>query len=264
MDEAPTFLNIPAEIRMLIYDLLLDNSGQKTIAIRNQRREKPKEVPGRPKALRRSSYNVLERTFYCRAYEATYGLASSADLHPAILAVNRRVRQEASHHLYGRHAFHFGEDLEAVGPFIEDKTWSTRALVRDITLHKSGLASTAKTDSCDWGSICRSLGALPKLRKLRLVIEGGLPRREWEGPQELSVSDLRLLYATRHEVLEWVRDLAQVGTLEELEIVASRTAVPTPTNNTTFIFAAFSASIETSLIEFLNELDIPAVAGMRE
>ncbi|CAH0023051.1 unnamed protein product [Clonostachys rhizophaga] len=248
MDGAPNFLNIPAEIRMLIYDLLLDNSGQKTIAIRNQRREKPKEEPGRPKALRRSSYNVLERTFYCRAYEATYGLASSADLHPAILAVNRRVRQEASHHLYGRHAFHFGEDLEAVGPFIEDKTWSTRALVRDITLHKSGLASTAKTDSCDWGSICRSLGALPKLRTLRL----------------LSVSDLRLLYATRHEVLEWVRDLAQVGTLEELEIVASRTAVPTPTNNTTFIFAAFSASIETSLIEFLNELDIPAVAGMRE
>ncbi|CAG9946635.1 unnamed protein product [Clonostachys rosea f. rosea IK726] len=178
MDEAPTFLNIPAEIRMLIYDLLLDNSGQKTIAIRNQRREKPKEVPGRPKALRRSSYNVLERTFYCRAYEATYGLASSADLHPAILAVNRRVRQEASHHLYGRHAFHFGEDLEAVGPFIEDKTWSTRALVRDITLHKSGLASTAKTDSCDWGSICRSLGALPKLRKLRLRVRSSAAVRD--------------------------------------------------------------------------------------
>ncbi|VUC22449.1 unnamed protein product [Clonostachys rosea] len=233
MDGAPTFLNIPAEIRMLIYGYLLDNSGQKTIAIRNQRREKPKEEPGRPKALRRSSYNVLERTFFCQAYEATYGLANSADLHPAILAVNRRVREEASHHLYGRHAFHFGEDLEAVGPFIEDKTWSTRALVKEITLFKSGLASTAKTDSCDWGSICRSLGTLPKLRKLRLV-------------------------------LEWVRDLAQVGTLEELEIVASRTWVPAPTNNTTFIFAAFSASIETSLIEFLNELDIPATAGKTE
>lgn len=199
-----------------------------------------------------------------RSYETTYGVPSTSaiNMHPAILAVNRKIREEASYFLYGRHSFHFGCDLEAIVPFFEDKMACTLSLVREITLHKRTPGSTIETDPCDWGAICRLLQALPNLGKLRIIMEAGQPRQEWDGPKELSVSDLRFLYATRHDCLDWARELAELDMLKQVEIIASMRPIPEPQTNSTLIYAAFSASIETSLVEFLKtELNIPAVAG---
>ncbi|KAF7552426.1 hypothetical protein G7046_g7420 [Stylonectria norvegica] len=262
MAEDPIFLRIPAEIRMLIYQYLLHNNGSKTIAIRNKSRW---EVQGKEKR-RRSVYPIMERTFARLSYETTYCADSveeddnDRNLHTAIMCTNRRIREEASCYLYGRHSFHFGENLEAVVPFLNDKTPTTRDLVREITLYKS--SPTASPGSYEWAGICRFLRNLRWLDKLTLVIEGARPRRAWDGPQELSVSDFRLLYSTRHESLEWARELASVKTIGEIEIVSDIHHLPDPETNMMLVLAAFSASIETTLVDFLrDDLGIPARVG---
>lgn len=256
----PPFLRVPAEVRMLIYEYLLDTNGHREYAVRNMPRHQATKSDLKTKL--RSSYHVLEQTFICASYETTYTLATPCEMHPAILAVNRRVREEASHYLYGMHSFHFGHDLGAVMPFFEDKTASTRDLIREITLHKQGPTSMMGTDSCNWAAICRYIKGLGSLKKLRLVVEGGRPRNNWRGPRELSVSDLRLLYSTQHESLEWVRELAQVNKVGEVEIVARMQVMLEPRTSAMLVFAALSGSIETSLVEFLRtELGIPARVG---
>ena len=259
MADEPLFLRVPPELRMLIYEYLLDTDGHSELTIRNLPRQRV--AKNNLKTKHRSSYYVLERTFTCSSYETTYSLETPCEMYPAIMAVNRRVREEASHYLYGRHSFHFGHDLGAAVPFLEDMTASTRDLIREITLHKRGPNSmTTGTDSCDWAAICRCLKGLPNLRKLRLIVEGGRPRRDWQGPRELSVSDLRLLYSTRHESLEWARELSQVDKVARVEIAAQMQPMAEPNTSAMLVYAALSASIETSLVEFLRtELGIPAI-----
>lgn len=253
---------IPPEVRMMIYHHLLDDGGQKTFAIRNRPRRCAETRAAQIKMLRRSNYHVLERSIMRRSYETTYGLAGASNMHPAILAVNRKIREEASYYLYGRHSFHFGRDLEAIVPFFSDKTAATLQLVREVTLHKSAPSNGMHGETCDWTAICRLLGELPNLSKLRLIMEGGQPRHEWGGPKELSVSDLRFLYTTRHDIIEWARDLAELDKLEQVEIRSCMRPIAEPQTNSTLVYAAFSASIETTLVDFLNmELNIPAVAA---
>lgn len=245
---------------MMIYGYLLDNGGSPRIAIRNK---PPSSTTfGLTQGTRRSAYRIVERSLQKRLYETTYYAESDGEMHPAILAVNQLIREEASHFLYGMHSFHFAGDLEAVIPFLSDRTLITRDLVQEITLHKKGPLATMETDAGAWAAICRFLGALPKFNKLRIVLEGGRPDQPWDGPQELSCSDLRFLYATRHESMAWARALAEVKTATEVEVVADLRRLAQPETTATIVYAAFSASIETTLVEFLRtELGVPAKAG---
>lgn len=260
MAEDPIFLRIPVEIRMLIYEYLLNDGGNRSIAIRNKSRKEFQDYQKK----QRSVYRIVERSFARMAYETTYCVDnedSNWGMHTAIMCANRKIREEASYFLYGRHSFHFGEDLEAVVPFLDDKTLTTQDMLRDIVLYKRS-PTIGEADSYDWAAICRYLRSGRKLNKLTLVIEGGRPRQEWDGPQELSVSDFRLLYATRHESLEWARELASVKTIGEVEIVADIHYLPDTQTNLMLVLAAFSASIETSLVDFLrDDLNIPAKVG---
>ncbi|KAF5024702.1 hypothetical protein F66182_3216 [Fusarium sp. NRRL 66182] len=96
----------------------------------------------------------IQRTMTKMSRETTY----CADPHPeramnmAIMHINKKIREEASHFLYTRHAFHFGEDLEAVVPFLADKTPRTRDLVREISLYKRSPTNATEPDSYDWSS----------------------------------------------------------------------------------------------------------------
>lgn len=254
-------LAMPPEIRMMIYQHLLDEGSDRSIVIRNM----PQGwVEAQKKSVRQSNYHVLERSFMRRSYKTTYGLAGGSHrLHPAIVGVNRRIRNEASAYLYGRHTFHFGDDLEAVVPFFADKTTSTLHLVRSVTLNKSVPSSPMDADSSNWTAICGLLRALPNLNRLRLLMNGGRPCYAWRGPQEMSVSNLQFLYDTRHEIIEWVRELAGLHALEQVEIRACLQPITTePQTHSALVYAAFSASLETTLVEFLStHLHIPAVAG---
>ena len=260
MAEDSKLLRLPTEVRMMIYEYLLDGKGSSSIEIRNKASSLLQRGNG-PK-LRRSTYHVLERSMLRRSYETTYCVAGGRKMHPAILAVNHKIREEASHYLYGTHSFDFGRDIESVVPFFHDRTPRTRELVKEICLRKRGSVGTMEADSYEWAAVCRFLKTLPKLTRLRLVVEGGLPRQDWGGPKELSTSDLRLLCSTRHGSLDWARQLAEVKTIEKVEIVADIHYLSEPRTASMFIFAALSGSIETSLVEFLKtDLDIPAVAG---
>lgn len=197
------------------------------------------------------------------SYATTYCLVpSSSELHPAILSVNWQLREEASHYLYGSHEFQFTHGLEPVIPFLDDMTATTRELIQSITLRKRGMLCVMESsDSPRWDLICQRLQKLPNLKKLRLILEVGLPRNDWEGPQTLAVSDLRLLYSTHHESLQWLRDLAGLKGLEQLEVIADRQPMAQPQTNSMLIFAALSNSIETSLVDFLRtDLGLPATS----
>ena len=256
---APIFLMIPPEIRMMIYEHLLATNEHNAIAIRNFPEDRKGDYV---KEKCRTKYNIVDRTFARRSYQTTYYQASKAELEPAILAVNRQIREEASCYLYSKNMFTFGHDLEALVPFMKDRTASTRELVRQISLQKKACGgSDMEPDSHAWTGVCRYMKSMDNLKKLRVVVQAGLPITEWEGPRQLSVSDLRLLYATKHQCLEWVRDLAQVGDVESVEIVADMSPIAKPDNSAALISAAFSNSIETSLIEFMRtDLGVPAVS----
>ena len=257
MSPTPALMRLPPELRAHIYEYLLDVGKDKQIYIRNKHL-KDGHQRATP-APSRSYYYTVDRSIGKRTWKTTYCIQGDKTLHMAILGVNRKMREEASHMLYARHSFDFADHIEAVAPFFEDRAVSSRDLVQEITLHKQGPMMPIESDAQAWAATCRILQTAGQLKRLTLVIGGGRPNGPWDGPQSLSVSDLKLLYETRHECLEWARELARVKSVEVVEISADLSYLAPPSSNAMLIFAAFSASIETTLIDFLREeLGIPA------
>ncbi|PSR80674.1 hypothetical protein BD289DRAFT_373627 [Coniella lustricola] len=245
-DHRPHLLLVPAEIRQHIYTYLFDDGGSRWIKIQNK-----------PAARRSTKYHVAERTsmFHQRFYETTYQLGDAAiELHPAIMSVCRQLYLEASYALYGRHDFEFGQDVQAVVPFLADRVPLTLPLVMGIGVYKrgprSGLGCTSEKN--EWSFMCRYLLSSSTLKRLRVVVETGRPSQPWDGVQELSAADIRLLSLIGHESLEWVRELAQVKMLEEVEVVPDEKYLPVPESSAMAVYAALSASVNDGLVQFLK------------
>ncbi|TDZ29909.1 Uncharacterized protein C8035_v003788 [Colletotrichum spinosum] len=259
-DQSP-LMRIPAEIRIMIYEHLLDDGGEKKLLIRNKGMHQLQA--GALKTCRRSGYRVIERSFHRQCYETTYHLATKTSMHPAIMAVNRQIHRETSHMLYGLHDFDFGSDIEAVVPFLKDLAPESLSMLREMTVRKSGPMYHCESDRLDWQHMCRYLRGLDKMiPKIRIVVEGGEPTRAWEGPQTLGVSDLRLLALIKHDSMEWISELQQVQGIQELEIVPHMRYLPKPSTTATLLFAAFSRSIDTALVDYLRtDCQLPAKAS---
>lgn len=260
-----------------------------------------------PNGRRRTSstYHVMERTsmFHRRCYQTTYQLASPdpADaptnkMHVAILAACRQTHREAAELLYGRHGFDFGDHVEAVVPFLQDRTPYAAALLRTLSVYKRGPAPClgAASEKHEWSYLCRFLAssnnirpsidndadggggnnnnnstqqgskrgntnAVTTIRRLRLVVETGRPSQPWTGVQALTEADIRLLTLIGgHDVLEWAAELAQVQGLETLEVVPDEKYLPAPKTPAMTLYAALSASIGGGLAPFLRtEMNIP-------
>ncbi|KAI5921598.1 hypothetical protein F4810DRAFT_677788 [Camillea tinctor] len=253
MEEQSLLMRAPAEIRMMIYEYLFDDNGHQRLLIRSAA---PDKQPAPCTSPRRTRYYAQDRTLHRRVFETTYVLATPGVRFSAgLMSTCRAVYHETAHLVYGRHAFDFGRDIEAVEPFLSDLTPASRALVREVSLYKHhGLAqcrSGAASD--DWRSLCRFLrDRVAGLRKLRLVVQGGKPPGPWDGPREFSAADFKLLADIRHESLDWVADLATVRCIRDLEIVPDVQYCPPPVSASMIVFAAFSASIERGLAEFLR------------
>lgn len=171
----PPLLRIPFDIRMSIYEYLLDDCGNQKLEIRH-RALGQKCQSFRPPAKRRSFYRIIEPSVRRQCATVTYALACDAEMHPAIMAANRRLHSEASWFLYGRHTFSFGADIEAIQPFLGDLTPSTRSLVRSLSLRK-GSPFGRGIDPIDWSYMCRNLQDwAPKLERLRIIVEGDMPQ----------------------------------------------------------------------------------------
>ncbi|KAH8650120.1 hypothetical protein BX600DRAFT_474104 [Xylariales sp. PMI_506] len=249
MDSSP-LLRAPLDVRLMIYDYLFGGGGKdRMLAIRNA---EPRKAWTADQSSR-TTYYVLDRSMHRRCYKTTYHLnTKDAYFCPALMRVNRKLYEELSHLVYGRHTFDFGGDIEAVEPFFSDLTPRNRQLIREISLYKRGPMPLYENDRIEWRSLCRFLHQSGAIRKLRLVVQGGKPSGTWEGPKEFSANELKLLADIKHEALEWVTELAQVQGIEELEILPDVHYCPQPTSTTMLIFAAFSASIERGLTEFLR------------
>lgn len=264
-EKQPWLLLIPPEIRLDIYSYLFVDGGERCLAIRNKPAP-PVEgrhlAPGYSKAqvhARRQStrYNVMEQTsmFHRRCYETTYYLAnSSVEIHTTILAVCRLLYIEAADVLYGKHTFDFGHHIEAVVPFLADRTRHTRQIVKSISVYKRGpmpcLGSTS--DKYEWAYMCRYLANADVVKRMTVVVECGQPTKPWDGVQQLTESDVRLLSLVGHETLEWVKELAQVKNLEELNILCDEKFLPVPKSPAMAVYAALSASVDEGLKGFLR------------
>ncbi|KAK6821900.1 hypothetical protein PG987_014725 [Apiospora arundinis] len=95
------------------------------------------------------------------------------------------------------------------------------------------------------------------IRKLRLVVQCGTPPASYSAAsradvlRNMTAAQFQLLADIKHESLDWVAELAQVGGIEELEVVPHIVPCPTPKNTGMILFAALSSSVP-GLEEFLR------------
>ncbi|KAJ2901982.1 hypothetical protein MKZ38_001123 [Zalerion maritima] len=250
-----SLLGLPPEIRLQIYDYLLpDNKEDRCLSIRHYI-TKPTTVESK----RRSKYHVI--TAIQRRYmRTTYHLVASSDspMFPQIISVCKKVYDEASHFLYSRHSFDFGLDIEAVGPFLSDLSPSTRQLIPEIRVRKRAPNPFLQSDNAAWDKMCGALAEMGGLQTLAIVVEGRRPRGEYDGPQELTVSDFRLLSGLKHECLEWIPLLGSVRSIRNVDIIPDvRESFP-PTCMESRLFAAFSGSFHKGFIRYLkDDLGLP-------
>ncbi|KAI1386895.1 uncharacterized protein F4822DRAFT_328935 [Hypoxylon trugodes] len=248
-------MRVPAEVRMIIYSYLFDDGGNKRLRIQNAGAGKLPKTDDRI----RTRYYMLERSIHRRCFETTYRLESDGvSFCASIMRVNKKIYEETAYLVYGGHTFDFGCHIEAVEPFLSDLTPPSRQLIREIALYKRGSVPPYDNDRCEWRNVCRFLEDHGSIKKLRLVVQGGRPSATWDGPEEFTASDLKLLYDIKHESLDWVGELARVKGIEELEILPDVQYCPPPSSTNMIIFAALSASIERGLTEFLRmQLRLP-------
>lgn len=97
-------LRIPGEIRLMIYDLLFNDYGQKVFEIRN---EDP-DIYSRRGLHARTMYRVQGRDLVRQNKPTTYRLINDVDIHTSIMSVNRTIYEEAVYALYAFRSFSFG------------------------------------------------------------------------------------------------------------------------------------------------------------
>jgi len=147
--QSPPLMRLPSEVRVMIYNLLVEDNGHKTFPIRSG----PAAIHKPHIQRRRTTYRVLRRGLLLES-QSTYYLRSKVMLHASILYVNRKIYEEASQILYGTHCFDFGDHIEAIVPFLSDLRAPTRSLVREITLTKRGSVYLRDFDHCEWRNAC--------------------------------------------------------------------------------------------------------------
>ena len=241
----------------MIYDLLFDDKGQKTLEIRNRT---PEEYKRRAKP-HRTTYRVLGRDLSRQSHPTTYYLVSDADIHVSIMRVNREVHGETTHLFYGSHSFSFDRDVEAIVPFFSDLTLETRPLIHELSLTKQGFVYSRDYDRCEWNNMCEFLREKMDLRSLRLTVEGGRPSLGWDGLKEFAVADFQTLQSVKYEALDWVWELLSIKGIHNLEIGAEIHHCPPQHSNAMAFFAAFSSSIEKSFAEYLRGQLLPQSAS---
>lgn len=233
----------------MIYGLLFDDKGNKTLEFRNEQSEKYQRRQSPPF---RTSYNVIGRDLVRQSKSTTYRVVSDIAMHTSVMGVNRKIYEETSYMLYSTHSFSFDRDIEAIAPFFGDLRVETRPFVHEISLLKQGFVYSRDYDRCEWKEVCNFLKDNMQLSSLKLVVEGGRPSRGWDGFPLFSAGDFRTMSKLRHEPLEWVWELLAIEGIRNLEIGSEIHHCPPTHSNGMQFFAAFSASIEDGFTDFLR------------
>lgn len=243
-------LLLPAEIRLRIYHYLLADHDRHTLAIGTE--DASLCALRSPETCTRTRYRYMADRLRARVTESTYHLLGNADIHPAILRVNRLIHTEAVPILYSQHIFDFGIDIESVVPFLSDLTPPARSSIKYIRLLKRSLPYTKDFDRCEWRTACAFIASRMQLRQLDLGIQGGRPKAPQEAGEPYSKADFAT--ATKFEAMEWAKQVASIKGLEVLNVKAYWGHCPPPTNSMAMaFFVRFSASIEAGFAEWLRE-----------
>ena len=127
------FLEVPAEIRLIIYKLLLLEHEDMTLRIRT---EDPSVYERRKQQTRRrSKFRYIADRMRSRSAESTYCLDRSPGyICSTILGVNRQIHTEASHVLYSEHTFDFGT-IYRKHPTLSTRPHACRSLVLQAYEH---------------------------------------------------------------------------------------------------------------------------------
>ncbi|KAI9832881.1 MAG: hypothetical protein M1819_003911 [Sarea resinae] len=245
--EKSRLMNLPAEIRLKIYrHLMVDDD---VLRIRS---EDPSVFALRkPLQRHRTTYWIMSGRFRGRCLETTYCLSNNPDLHPAILAVSRKSHQEALPVLYSENTFDFYVDVEAVSPFLKDRTSDAVAAMKRIRIVKRPLPFDREYDRLEWAALCSVLSEATNLSHLELGIFAGRPSTGWDGVQTYSKLDFQSLVKHSCADLEWARDLVAVKGLQNLDVKAIVHRCPPPVSSAMAFFIAFSASIESGFAAYL-------------
>ncbi|MCJ1244756.1 hypothetical protein MMC30_001956 [Trapelia coarctata] len=245
-----TLLTLPAEIRLHIYELLLVNRDNKVMSVRT---EEPAIFEER-KSLkrRRTTYRIMSGRFRACSIETTYHLIAESGIYPSILGVNRQIYREASHVLYSSHVFDFGKNVESVIPFFRDLTPTARSSVKRVNIVQRALPYIKEFDRCEWRAVCKYISENLELTQLGLGILGGVPGAQW-APQDL-YEKTAFEHITKFEGMEWVKQVATIKGLRNLEVKAHMEHCPPPQSNSMAFFVNFSASIEKGFADYLREL----------
>lgn len=243
------FMRIPSEIRLLIYEHLFQDGGQRVFEIRNC---DPEIYKRRKDSHKRKEYRILGRDLYRQSRATTYQLITKVDIHTSIMAVNKQIYAETAHVLYANRSFGFGRDIEAIVPFLSNLSASIRLMVRGLSIVKQGSVYTRDFDRCEWANACEFLRENMRLQSLHLVVEGGRPALGWEGLPEFNQSDFKTLQSVAYDPLDWVWELLTIKGIQNLEVGSEIHHCPPSHSNAMAFFATFSAAIDKGFTDFLR------------
>ena len=260
MATAP-FLRVPAEIRLIVYKLLLSDHKDMTLRIRTE--EQSTYEQRKRLVRRRSKFRYIVDRMRSRSAESTYCLDKSpGDIHPSILGVNQQIHLEASHVLYSEHTFDFGTDIESILPFLHDLSPTALSSIKRMTIVKRSLPYTKEFDRCEWRSACAFISQNLRLVQLDLYVEGGTPSLankpalDWKQNKTYSKADFALMARLDNmdEDMEWMKHVSAIKDLQILNVKALLQNCPIPGSKAMAFFVNFSASIEMGFAEYLRSL----------
>ncbi|RKU47198.1 hypothetical protein DL546_007994 [Coniochaeta pulveracea] len=209
------------------------------------------------------------------------GINDADRLHPAIIATNKRISDEAAQVLYQNHIFDFGDNYAAGQVFIQDHS-RVAPFLREVGYQKHILPSKVNDNNfCNpslakearfWSDFCCTLRlSTLRLKKLHLHLVADTVPNTFTGPRTLSTQELQFLLSLKTRETKWIVDVAMLrGRVEELEIVESQHPIISignpfmllhrgpqrswnPDKTYDLMAAAMAGSISTSVAECLKE-----------
>ncbi|KAF2687230.1 hypothetical protein K458DRAFT_296703 [Lentithecium fluviatile CBS 122367] len=288
----PLLLQLPLEIRLIIYEYLLfpslvpssshstsvtnllpdyhtyhsgDSDSPFTLAVRTIN---PYLGAHTSRSWRkRSTYHVRTGPFLTTTTPTTYRVLltpHTAHLRhtiPSLLPLSRQIHFEASKVLYSAYTFSFHTSIEAAVPFLSDLTSLSRSYIRSIGITKKGFPYTKEFDRAEWSALCTYISSELCLRKLDLSVVAGRPGDEgWEGIKPITVQDFELMQRMKREWgteiggvdLDWVQQLFKVKGLRDVGVRALIEHCPGSVSETMAFWIAFSASVEDGFGEWVR------------
>jgi hypothetical protein len=254
-EESP-FLNLPTEIRLMIYNYLLvpststpSKKPSPSTRVLRMRMVDPAEASFH---WLNFVFPILQRTkclmrtgrFRGRTMQTTYTVTNNPGIHASILSACKKTHAEGVEVLYGSYMFDFSTHIEAIPPFFSDLTPAAQHHFKRVGIVKRALPYDRDFDCAEWRTATYYISVLPSLRVLDLGVIAGKPGADgWDEVQEWSRHDFECWTKRSWSGLEWVKDLARIK-VKELNVKAIVEHCPPPMSEMMSFWVGVSKSVD--------------------